>query len=109
MEINTESVIIVYAFRYALGRQSGAVYDVISSIMANINNIDEKYKAIIVSETVKYLEEVNTSQYVPEDIKLCWKNLIMELLKVLKKESKEWLVNPLGGGIKEEELNKYIM
>ena len=87
-DIKTESVILVYAFRYALGRYSGSVLDVINNIMSNINKIDEKYKAIIVSETINYLESVRDSKFdVPQDIVLNWKNLVIELLKVLKKES----------------------
>lgn len=107
-DIKTESVILVYAFRYVLGRYSGSVLDVINNIMGNINKIDEKYKAIIVSETINYLESVRDSKFdVPQDIVLNWKNLVIELLKVLKKESIDWLVNPLGGGIKEEILVEY--
>ena len=108
-DIKTESVIIVYAFRYALGRYSGSVLDVINNIMSNINKIDEKYKGIIVSETINYLESIKDSKFdgVPQDIVWNWKNLVIELLKVLKKESIDWLVNPLGGGIKEEILNEY--
>lgn len=106
--IKTESVILVYAFRYALGRQSGAVLDVINTIIENINKIDEKYKAIIVSETINYLESIKDLKFdVPQDIILDWKNFTIELLKVLKEESKEWLVNPLGGGIKKEILKEY--
>lgn len=106
--IKTESVILVYAFRYALGRYSGSVLDVINTIMENINKIDEKYKAIMVSETINYLESIKDLKFdVPQDIILDWKNFIIELLKVLKEESKEWLVNPLGGGIKEEILKEY--
>ena len=107
-DIKTESVILVYAFRYALGRYSGSVLDVINNIMGNINKIDEKYKAIIVSETINYLKSIKDLKFdVPQDIVLNWKNLVIELLKVLKKESIDWLVNPLGGGIKEEILLEY--
>ena len=107
-DIKIESVILVYAFRYALGRYSGSVLDVINNIMGNINKIDEKYKAIIVSETINYLESVKDSKFdVPQDIVLNWKNLVIELLKALKKESIDWLVNPLGGRIKEDILVEY--
>ena len=53
MSIKVESVILVYAFRYALGRQTGAVIDVIDGILSNLDNIEEKYKTIMISETVK--------------------------------------------------------
>lgn len=106
MNIKTESVILVYAFRYALGRHSGAVLDVINNIMGNINKLDEKYKAIIIAETIKYLQD--SGSYTPSDIILSWKNLVIELYKKLKDESKEWLINPLGGGVDKEFLINII-
>lgn len=97
MELKVESVILVYAFRYALGRFSGSVIDVINNIMSNIDKIDEKYKAIMAAETLKYLHDAGTTT--PADIILSWKNLVIELYKHITPESQEWISNPLGGGV----------
>ncbi len=109
MSIKVESVILVYAFRYALGRQTGAVIDVIDSILSNLNNIEEKYKTIMISETVKYLEDIKDSKYIPQDIIERWRRFVVELYYSLKYlTSKSWLVNSNGGGLSKEVLNNII-
>lgn len=106
MSIKVESVILVYAFRYALGRQTGAVIDVIDGILSNLDNIEEKYKTIMISETVKYLEDIKDSKYIPQDIIERWRRFVVELYYSLKYlTSKSWLVNSNGGGLSKEVLN----
>lgn len=106
--MNIETPVLVYAIRYALGRQSGAVLDVINSTMNNIDIIEEKYKGVILKDILQFLSEDNEiiKNYMPEDIILSWKGLAVEIFKRSTKETKEWLVNSLGGGISEQMMKK---
>ena len=65
--INVENEILVYAVRYALGRQSGAVLDVVNSVHANVDNIEEKYKAVMLKDILEYLRMAN-DKYQYKDI-----------------------------------------
>ena len=42
--------ILFYSFRYALGRKTYAVQDVAEEIIKNKDNLDEKTKAVMISE-----------------------------------------------------------
>ena len=107
MEANVDSVILVYAFRYALGRQTGAVIDIIDSIISNLDNIEEKYKCIMISEASKYIEDNKDSEYTPKDIIERWNGFVVKLYQSLKyNESKDWLINPLGGEMTNETVEK---
>ena len=103
--MKVESYILVYAVRYALGRQSGAVLDVVQAVIENIDEIEEKYKGVILKDVLSYLTEIKDSPYQWEDIVISWKSLAKALYAKLSDETKEWLVNPLGGGISIEMVN----
>lgn len=102
MKQKVESYILIYAIRYALGRQSGSVLDCVNETMANIDTIEEKYKGVMLKDILTYLNDVKDAQYQWQDIILSWKGLAKELYNRSSQETKEWLKNPLGGGISEE-------
>lgn len=47
--------ILIYAFRYALGRLSSSPYDVAILLIKNKDKISEHYKAMIASEIESFL------------------------------------------------------
>lgn len=104
MNANVETIMLVYAVRYALGRQSGAVLDVINNVMNNVDKIEEKYKGVILKDIMEHLHDVKDLEYQWQDIILSWKGLAQELLKRSKDETVEWLLNSLGGGFCKEDL-----
>lgn len=107
MEQKVDTVILVYAVRYALGRQTGAVLDVINNVMNNIDKIEEKYKGVMLKDIIEHLHEVKDAKFQWQDIILSWKGLAQELFKRCSDETRDWVVNPLGGGATEEDM-KFI-
>lgn len=47
--------ILIYAFRYALGRLSSSPYDVAMLLIKNKDKLNEHYKAMIASEIESFL------------------------------------------------------
>ena len=105
MKQKVETLILVYAVRYALGRQTGAVLDVVNNVMSNVDNIEEKYKGVILKDIMEHLHDVKDLKYQWQDIILSWKGLAQEIFKRCKQETKDWLINPLGGSIALEEMD----
>lgn len=74
--IELEQDILIYALRYALGRQTYAVNDVIMAISTNWKNLSDNVKLIIREDIRKHLLNLN------QDFDTCyndWKNLYKEL------------------------------
>lgn len=102
--INVENEILVYAVRYALGRQSGAVLDVVNSVHANVDNIEEKYKAVMLKDILEYLRMVN-DKYQYKDIIESWKAIASILYAKTSQDTRDWLANPMGGDIDRQTLD----
>lgn len=84
MRCNVEEGILIYALRYALGRLSYAVDDVIDSIKDNWQNLGDNSKRIIYKDIKNYLNQ----PYCPrsED----WLDLMNYLKKLDKQIKSQW-------------------
>ena len=67
--IEVEEDIIVYAVRYALGRQSYSVYDVIVTLDKTWKNLSHRTKFVILRDIQDFLK--NNTDF-PGDIYDCW-------------------------------------
>lgn len=68
--------ILVYAFRYTLGRQTGAPYDIATLLIQNKNKLNEYTKAMIVKEIEWFLDKNKDH---PSDLIELWNNVMKEL------------------------------
>ena len=75
-DITVDESILEYAVRYALGRQSYSVYDVIVTIDAQWKNLSQRSKFVILKDIKDHLE-----QYPNEapDIRKYWSQIYNKL------------------------------
>jgi hypothetical protein len=72
LTVNTD--ILFYAFRYALGRKTYAVYDVTGEIISQVNNIPDKDLLCMYKEIIEHLNDNNYSN--------CFNDLVDEWERV---------------------------
>ena len=75
-DITVDESILEYAVRYALGRQSYSVYDVIVTIDAQWKNISSRSKFVILKDIKEHLDK-NPEE--PADIRNYWKTIYDKL------------------------------
>lgn len=75
-DITVDESILEYAVRYALGRQSYSVYDVIVTIDQNWKNISQRSKFVILRDIQDFLK--NNHDF-PGDIYDCWSKIYEKL------------------------------
>lgn len=75
-DITVDESILEYAVRYALGRQSYSVYDVIVTIDQNWKNLSQRSKFVILRDIQDFL--INHSDF-PGDIYDCWEKAYEKL------------------------------
>ena len=75
IEVNEE--ILIYAFRYTLGRQTCAPYDIALLLIQNKDRISEYSKMIIVND-IEYFLKWNSKDH-PADLVELWSNVVKEL------------------------------
>lgn len=69
-----EDGIVIYALRYALGRQTYAPDDVMIAIRSNWNNINGLNKEVIKKDIKAYLDKPKTDMWYDD-----WKNFYEEI------------------------------
>ena len=68
--------ILIYAFRYALGRLSSSPYDIAPLLIKNKDKINKHYKTMIASEIECFL---GLKVDHPKDLVELWKNVKIEM------------------------------
>lgn len=78
-----EENVIIYAFRYALGRQTYAPYEVAQIIIQNKDKFQSYTKQQIIYEIEDFFKKIDNNVYIkyPDDLRYLWENV----LDVLKK------------------------
>ena len=71
---NLEDGILIYALRYALGRQTYAPDDVMRAIKSNWNNLNINNREVIKRDIKAYLDKPNTDMCYND-----WKNFYEEM------------------------------
>ncbi len=74
--IEIQEEILLYAFRYALGRQSYSPYDVAPLLIKNKDKLNKYNKMVIVREIEWFLESVQNH---PKDLIELWENVKLQL------------------------------
>lgn len=71
--------ILIYAFRYALGRFSSSPYDVAQLLVKNKDKINKHYKTMIASEIEWFL---GLKEDHPKDLVELWENVKVEMERI---------------------------